>query len=78
MYYLFMCLHVLSVLVCSYDKNLKEQPVTLKREGLFDSTGTIIFVEKYLCKVASNTWSFNNDEQNKLTFEVKVHTVSTS
>ena len=62
--------------VYSYDQNLKEQPVKEKRKKLFDSAGTIKFVERYLCKVASNTWSFKNGEQNKLTFEVKFYAVS--
>lgn len=51
-----------------YDQHLavgEEQEINRMRFG-----GVITFVENYLQNISCNIWSFNDKEQNKLTFEV--------
>lgn len=53
--------------ICSYDSNsVNEQSKEVRQKF----QPTITFVESYLKNVVDNMWTFSDNEQNKLTFEV--------
>ena len=54
-----------------YDNTLRQSVQSTVREVVHKRFAqTITFVEDYLCNVVGHVWSFQNPEQNKLTFEV--------
>ena len=57
--------------ISDYDNTLRQSVQSTVRESVHKKFATTItFVEDYLCNVVGHVWSFQDPEQNKLTYEV--------
>ena len=57
--------------ISDYDNTLRQSVQSTARETVHKKFAqTITFVEEYLCNVVGHVWSFQDPEQNKLTYEV--------